>query len=244
MVLRRFMLAASAGVLVSLLFGAALASAKTLNPNGEATAHRVGPSFFNESHGSSAPRAFPLHKEHPSRLDQLKQRAARQSQTGTPTTPLSPAAVSLNADGLKWSDNASYNLGTPPDATGAIGPDYYFENVNSVVRTYSRTTLAGQGTATQLDVFTGPTGKAVFDPQVQWDQSANRWIYSAISDDGAPATDWILFGWSKTANPTGDMTSSSWCKYAINTGAQFDDYDKLGHDANHIIIGSNVFTGN
>lgn len=232
-----------AGLLL-LLFGGATASAKTLEPSGKAVANRVGASFFKASPGAAEPRAFPLRTEHPTRLDHLKQKAARRAGTGSPQAPLSPASVSAQWDGLLWSSNTASNLGTPPDTTGAIGPNYYFEFVNSVVRPYDRTTLATLGTA-QLDVFSGPSGRAVFDPQVQWSQEANRWFYTAISNDGdTAATNFMVFGWSKDANPTGGLTSSSWCRFAIDTGGAIDDYPKLGHDANHIIIGSNVFTGN
>lgn len=238
------MLTVLAGLLLSSL-GAASASAKTLEPSGKAVANRVGASFFKASPGAAEPRAFPLRTEHPTRLDHLKQKAARQSGTGPPQAPLSPASVPAQWDGLLWSDNTASNLGTPPDTTGAIGPSYYLEMVNSVVRPYSRTTLAPLGIA-QLDVFSGPSGRSVFDPQVQWDQEANRWFYTAISNDGdtTATKNFMVFGWSKDANPTGDLTSSSWCRFAINTGVVLDDYPKLGHDANHIIIGSNVFTGN
>jgi hypothetical protein len=235
-----------AGLLVSLLCAASV-HAKTQQPSGEAVAHRVGPGFFKGSPTTGAPRAHPLRSEHPTRLDREKQKAARQSTTGAPQAPLSPASVSAQWNGLLWSDNNAFNLGTPPDTTGAIGPSSYIEFVNSVIRSYNRTTLATQDTA-QEDDFTGPTGRRTFDPQIQWDQSANRWFYTSIGDDGdtAATQNYILFGWSKDANPTGNLTtSSSWCKYAIVTdSSQFDDYDKLGHSANHIIIGSNVFNGN
>src|SRR5207247_8412478 len=80
---------------------------------------------------------------------------------------------------------------------------------------------------------------------VQSTQKAGRWVYAAISDQGDVANqNFLLFGWSKTANATGDLSSGAWCRYAINTGGVIDDYPKLGHDATHIIIGSNVFTGN
>jgi hypothetical protein len=237
------MLTVLAGLLLALL-GVATASAKTLKPSGKVVAKRVGARFFEASPGAAAPRAFPLRSEHPSRLDQQKQKAARQSTIGAPQAPLSPAAVSAQWNGLLWSDNTAANLGTPPDTTGAIGPNYYFEFVNSVVRPYNRTTLASLGTA-QLDAFTGPTGRNVFDPQIQWDQSANRWLYTAISDNGDVAgTNFMVFGWSKDSNPSGGLTSASWCNFAITTGGIIDDYEKLGHDASHIIIGSNVFTGN
>jgi len=264
-VLRRLTTAVLVGLVLSLLVAAAVASAKTLQPSGHRTAHKVGASFFEApprsakaEAGAPPPRAIPLHKEHPSRLDHLKQKAAQKSTTGPPQAPLSPAAVSAQWNGLIWSDNTTF-LGTPPDTTGAVGPSTstgcggagtpcgsYFEFVNSVVRSYNRTASPPSvfGTA-QLDVFTGPTGRDVFDPQIQWDQSANRWFYTAISDQGDTAgQNFMVFGWSKTANPTGSLASSDWCKYAIDTGTRIDDYDKLGHDASHIIIGSNVFTGN
>jgi hypothetical protein len=239
------MLTVLAGLLVSLL-GAATASAKSLKPSGHVVAHRVGPSFFTKAEGRGAFKAPPIRHEHPARLAKEKQKAAHEHGKPSPApAPLSPAAVTLNQDGLLWSSNTTF-LYTPPDTTGAIGPDYYFEFVNGVVATYSRSTLASPPLATrQLDAFTGPTGRSVFDPQIQWDQSANRWFYSAISNQGDVANqNFLLFGWSKDANTAGTNLTTNWCRYAINTGSHIDDYDKLGHDATHLIIGSNVFTGN
>jgi hypothetical protein len=240
---RRRLISLALVALAGSLLGAPIASAKRLDPSGQAVARSVGPGFPRGLLGREEVRAHPTLPRSASAVAQAKRAAAQlQGRPFAVQAPLAPAVVSKNWDGMLWSDNASYNLGTPPDTTGAIGPNYYFEFVNSVVRPYNRSTLASLGTA-QLDVFTGPTGRAVFDPQVQWDQEAQRWIYAAISDDGDGTENYLLFGWSKDANASGSLTSN-WCRYAINTGSQIDDYPKLGHSANHIIVGSNVFTGN
>src|SRR5262249_432232 len=158
----------AAGLLGSLLF-AASASAKTLKPSGEGTAHRIGPNTFKGKAPAERPRAVPLKSEKQSALDRGKDKLGRPSTPGPPHTPLAPHSGPSQWAGLLWSDNASYNLGTPPDTTGAIGPNSYIEFVNSVLRSYNRTTLATQDTA-QEDVFTGPTGRRTFDPQIQWNQ--------------------------------------------------------------------------
>jgi PKD domain len=152
----------------------------------------------------------------------------------------------LNQPGLTAADNAI--MGTPPDPTGAIGPTAYVEFVNSVVAEYSRSDLSPVGSPVQLDAFVGDIGFNVFDVQIQWDPSAGRWFY--VSDDCVDAAcsqdSFLDVGWSKTADPAG-MDPSHWCNYFLPSdlpdGTLFDDYPKLGHDDNHLLIGVNTFDG-
>ncbi|HLY81593.1 MAG TPA: fibronectin type III domain-containing protein, partial [Acidimicrobiales bacterium] len=126
---------------------------------------------------------------------------------------------------------------TPPDATGAIGPNHYVEMVNQDVGVYDRT--LGQVSTTDMGTFTGASlVDTVSDPQVQWDGHANRWLYAAVGVSQGDNT--LLFGWSKTADPS-DLTNG-WCRFGIGRGSDLDDYPKLGHDDDFIILGSNVFT--
>jgi hypothetical protein len=146
----------------------------------------------------------------------------------------------LNQPGLAATDNTPANNGTPPDSTGSIGPSHYLEFVNSKVGVYRRADLVQVGTR-DLDAFIGKAGDDVFDPQIQWDQTGNRWLY--VTADVNPAgTNFLAFGWSKTADPT-DLVNG-WCRFTINTGNALEDYPKLGHDNNHILFGANSFRGN
>lgn len=161
------------------------------------------------------------------------------------STPRLPATASqfngLSGDGLADND------WSPSDSTGDIGPMNYIEMVNSKIGVYDRnlymldsTSLAAFGAIGPL--LPNPQGSCVFDPQIAWDQQANRWLYSMVEQTTSTTScstlnnDYLDFGWSMTSNPLG-----GWCGYAINSGPVMDDYDKLGHDNNFIIIGANAF---
>jgi chitodextrinase len=129
----------------------------------------------------------------------------------------------------------------PPDPTGALGPNHYVEMVNSRVAVYDRSTLASPPVAAQAEnVFVGGQSSPC-DAVIEWDQQASRWLYVALDCPIAKgAQNRLFFGWSKTADPR-DLTGG-WCKYELPTGNAFDDYPKLGHDDQHIIIGANEFS--
>src|SRR5438094_3186209 len=142
---------------------------------------------------------------------------------------VSPNAVvvpGMNQPGLGATNNSVANQGSPPDTTGAIGPTHYVEFVNSKVGVYDRTNL-GLVSSRDLDAFVGRSGQRVFDPQIQWDQRAGRWLYVA-DDILSSSQNFLAFGWSKTANPS-DLVNG-WCRFTISTDTTLDDYPKLGHD--------------
>jgi Fibronectin type III domain len=126
---------------------------------------------------------------------------------------------------------------TPPDTTGAIGPNHYVEAVNQQVGAYDRNlNLLSQ---TDMGSFTGASPlDLVSDPQMQWDGQAGRWLYAAVAV--AQGDNALLFGWSKNADPS-DLVNG-WCRFGIGRGSDLDDYPKLGHDNNFILVGSNVYT--
>jgi hypothetical protein len=189
----------------------------------------------------------------------LKRRAIRRAERSGAFGPSSRSAPrtalfnGLSAPGLAASDNSAANLGTPSDSTGAIGPAGYVEFVNSVVGAYSRTDLSLVGSPVQLDDFdaSGGTvsGAFTFDPQIEWDESAGRWFYAndLCTDPNCSQDNFLAIGWSQTADPRG-MDPTDWCGYFLSSGPLhsplFDDYPKLGHDDNHLLIGVNTFDGN
>lgn len=162
--------------------------------------------------------------------------------TGTDVLKIQP--------GLAATDNIPANDGTPPDTTGAIGPDQYLEFVNSKVAVYDRNLT--EDSTKDLDKFAGvdvAQGHDVFDPQIQWDPVAGHWFYVAVDvfDISAPdEQDFLAFGWSKTDDPT-DL-DNGWCRFFVSSdtggaskGTFSDDYPHLGHDDKHVIFGTNVF---
>ena len=168
--------------------------------------------------------------------------------------PRAVVSGSLNQPGLAATPTGA-NSGTPPDSTGAVGPNNYVEFVNSTIAVYSKSDLTTPiSTPAPADTFVGQSGDNVFDPQVQYDSQADRWFY--LADDCSatlPATgdcslgDYLAFGFSKTSDPS-DLVNG-WCRYRVaseipgqpTTADYFDDYPKLGHDDNHLIFGTNVF---
>jgi hypothetical protein len=149
-------------------------------------------------------------------------------------TPQAVVPVSANQQGLTAGNS------TPSDSTGAIGPGHYMEIINTQVAMYERT-LTAAGSPVQLTRFVGASaGGSVFDPQIQWDQQAGRWIYAM--DETYTTGNKLAFGWSRGGDGSGlTLANSDWCNFHVDTTTDFHDYPKLGHDANFILIGANVF---
>jgi hypothetical protein len=195
-------------------------------------------------------RGIELLNPHPHRLRTRKARAARRLAPGDRGGPASsaesaagggpePAAAAfLNGLGLVAGNS------TPPDSTGAIGPTDYVEIVNREVGVFGRGNLALEDSI-DLDDFVGAPGDNVFDPQVQWDPQSGRWLYVA-DDVAAPGDNFLALGWTAEDTdpdplPFGGPPGGQWCRLFIDTDDEFDDYPKLGHSDDFILIGTNVF---
>jgi hypothetical protein len=127
----------------------------------------------------------------------------------------------------------------PSDSTGAVGRTRYIEMVNSKFAIYSRTsdTPISQDS---LNTLIGEASGDVFDPQVIWDPSTNRFYY--VMDLVFSATDnRLAFGFSKTATPS---SAADFCPYELTFGSEFPDYPKLGDlggTSGLLLIGTNTF---
>lgn len=153
---------------------------------------------------------------------------------GGPTVS-SYANVSPSFDGTYMSG------GTPPDTTGAIGPDRYVEAVNTQYAIYSRSgSLINSGSLSDLTgIPTGLFGYGLSDPQVMWDAKTQRFYYSAVYYDSLFFSDnGLAIGWSKTATPT---SSADFCQYALQFGSELPDYPKLGDSSDFLLYGYNEF---
>jgi PKD repeat protein len=187
-------------------------------------------------------------------------KAAEPTGTGLPSTEPRPLAASgaepnsglaaavfgtLNASGLtaKVQIEAGGVDTTPPDTTGAIGPNHYVEFVNSEVAAYKRADLTIVGSPVDLSTFVGGVEKTVCDPQIKYDPQTERWFYVAIRCDGTATENTMYVGFSKTSDPTNFSTGGGggWCGYSYAFGSAFEDYPKLGLAPLHIMIGTNSF---
>jgi IPT/TIG domain len=210
---------------------------------------------------AAAPMLVPLRVRDPAAYAREKQRAAELEGVNAPvpaagtrgslSVSRAPAGTfaavfgSLNAAGLSAAAQIAMQgeAGdvTPPDTTGAIGPNHYVELVNNEVAAYDRTSLAPVGSPVDLSTFTG--GVSVCDPQIKYDPQTTRWFYAAIRCDGSTTNNKLYIGFSKTSDPT-DLSTAvghGWCGYGYNDGKVLEDYPKLGLDSLHIVIGSNSF---
>jgi hypothetical protein len=139
--------------------------------------------------------------------------------------------------------DADFETGlTPPDTTGAIGPDRYIETINTQYAIYNRSgSLINGGTLAALTgIPTGMFGYALSDPQMMWDPATQRFYFSAVYYDSLLLSDnGLAIGWSKTATPS---SASDFCQYAISFGSLLPDYPKLGDSPDFLIYGFNQFS--
>ena len=198
-----------------------------------------------KSHQPIKAKSRPFRTMNPAALRKAKLEAAAASAgpgspASTTSTPSAAAVYNgLNSPGLSAADQGYQP--TPPDSTGAIGPNQYMEFVNQLVGVYDRSNLALLS-STDLGTFAAvPSGLATSDPQIQWDAAGNRWFFAAVAFNSTLTNDYLLFGWSKTADPS-DL-AGGWCRYATPTGSNIPDYPKLGHDAHFVMVGTNVYDG-
>src|SRR5439155_1733081 len=123
-----------------------------------------------------------------------------------------PALTEGNQGGLAAGVNLPYSS-TPPDSTGAIGPNDYVEVVNSAIADYDRN-LSYKGSNTLTGFLNVDPGIDYCDPQVQWDPAANRWFYLFLFCNAYPGHEDFHFGWSRTSSP-GPLNVSGWCNFYI-----------------------------
>jgi hypothetical protein len=165
--------------------------------------------------------------------------AARAPRTATPKwAPKVALYNNLNSIGLDATVNGA-NQDSPPDSTGAIGPNHYVEMVNSGIAVYNRFTMAYINSATLQNWLGADPATPYCDPQIQWDPSAARWLYTFLFCDTSTSSQDVHFGWSRTSDPSN--LASGWCHYIVGTSPYLFDFPKLGHSKTYMLIGGNAY---
>ena len=195
------------------------------------------------SAGPQGHTVIPLRTMDPNALRIAKQKAAQAPSSQAPSflppsiarpAPKTSLYNNTNQAGIAAGDEGA--CCTPPDTTGSIGPNNYVEIVNNLVRVYDRS--LNRISDADLGTFTGtPAGVNTSDPQMQWDAQGNRWLYAAVAF--ATGKNYLLLGWSKTADPS-DLVNG-WCHYGLFTANLLQDYPKLGHDNNYLMVGAQPY---
>jgi hypothetical protein len=160
---------------------------RTAPPSGAPTlklASQVGP-----SHGgaSGLPRGYlPLHAREYA-LTKAAANAKAGVGNGRPPKPKPGGGgggpTIFNPPNVVPSFDGAYQSGvTPPDTTGAIGPDRYIEAINIKYAIYSRTgSLINGGSLNALTGISGGLfGYSLSDPQMMWDAKTGRFYYSCL----------------------------------------------------------------
>jgi hypothetical protein len=151
--------------------------------------------------------------------------ATRSAGTQRVPSGLPTPAPTVNANGLRIGLGGG---GVPPDTTGDVGPNHYFQWVNTSWALFSKTDGA---------LVSGPTAGSSFwagfgglcqttnrgDPLVLFDDIAQRWVVSQFAFTTTSAAPFLqCVAVSTSADPLGTYN-----RYAFSYPA-FNDYGKMG----------------
>jgi len=136
--------------------------------------------------------------------------------------------IEQNFDGLNNNEGGGF---TPPDPSGAAGPNHYLNAVNVAIKIFDKqgNTLAGP---TMLGTFLGSPSNSG-DPIILYDHLADRYFVSEFGTGNS-----FLVGVSDSPDPTG-----AYNVYQFNLDA-FPDYPhySVWHDGYYVT--ANKFSGN
>jgi hypothetical protein len=128
---------------------------------------------------------------------------------------------------------------SPPDTSGAAGPNRYIELVDRRFAIYHRSgSLVAEGLLKNL---IGATSSNISSPQIHWDPVTGVFYYVAL--DSSAGAEVLNFGWSKTATPT-DGSIANWCKWGLpdyGPDGELPDFPRLGDTKDFGLIGVNVY---
>lgn len=153
----------------------------------------------------------------------------------------SQAVTAQTVTGSLFADNTDASQAcngcglVPPDPEMAAGPNHLVATTNIAFAIYDRATGARSGPFFIEDFFAGVSGcTGVFDPNILYDESADRFIMG-IDGNGTA----YCVAVSQTGDPNG-----AWNRYSFSTTARrsdFFDYPHAGVGADAIYLGANIF---
>ncbi len=110
----------------------------------------------------------------------------------------------------------------PPDCNGSVGPNHYFQTVNTTYAIYDKSGTKLAGPTDLNKVFGSVTGSSCNDgdPIILYDDQADRWLFVEFSLCGS--NQYMLIAVSSTPDPTG-----TYYAYSFDV-ADSPDYEKMG----------------
>ncbi len=147
-------------------------------------------------------------------------------------------SVSTSFDSIDVSDCCLSGTLNPPDPELAVGRDHIVALVNSSLEIYDKTGTSVFGPL-DFETFFSVLGQGCtifpFDPNVLYDESADRYI---LGVDGN-GTEYCV-----AVSQTGDATGAyNFYAFPVNVGGQFFDYPHAGVGVDAIYVGANMFGG-
>src|SRR5262245_7347662 len=137
----------------------------------------------------------------------------------------------------------------PPDTHLAVGPHHLVEVVNNDIAFFNKSNSNPVETAFLTDFFAplGPFSETfstvdAFDPQVSYDEIAERFIVTALSRVDSVETSHLLLAVSDDDDPRG-----GWEMHRIDVedgDAYWGDFDRLGWDADGIYVSMGMLSWN
>ena len=126
----------------------------------------------------------------------------------------------------------------PPDTDGDIGPNHYFQVVNSSFSIYNKNGFKLMGPIGSSTIWNGmPNNSNDGDAVVLYDETANRFMFTQFSLPNYPNGPFYqMIAVSQTPDPTG-----SWYRYEY-TFATMPDYPKFGVWPDGYYMSCNRFT--
>jgi hypothetical protein len=171
---------------------------------------------------------------------QLAARALEPSlniQSGTFTAVGSGMILGTSFDSLDINNCCSAGAFVPPDPELAVGPDHIIAVVNAAFEIYDKMGNKLVPSVTFETLFNGVSGCTVgnqlFDPNVLYDEQADRYMLG-IDSDGISYCAAV----SQSSDPT-----AQWIRYRfpVNSGGVEFDYPHAGIGQDAIYVGGNTF---
>lgn len=135
----------------------------------------------------------------------------------------------------------------PPDTILAVGPAHIVELTNTTIAFYNRFT--GKRLFLQdLTLFFAPVspGNFLFDPQVTYDELAQRFVIAALDVPAAPTRQsrgFLLYAVSNSSNPLDGFSEMQRVDVTENGSGETDlpDFPRMGWNADAHVITLNMF---
>lgn len=163
-----------------------------------------------------------------------KKKADYLNQAGESPTNVDPliqeAGFTRNANPPQVSFDGVVSNVSPPDPSGAVGPNHIVEMTNSVWGVFDKSGNIASGFPKSIN---DPLGTGNGDPIVLYDREADRFLISQFKDPFSPSGSRFLVAISTTPDPTG-----SYNVFSFNPNGSID-YPHFGIYGNSYVITGN-----